>query len=205
MAKFCKGEGHDYECTFIMKDKKHEKVLVNECVIYVKKYFALHDSTVVAINELIQIILDRNMTPGEGLDEWNDLNMLINNELEREFIKTFELLKSTLTEMKECIEKMKRVKKIIEKRQIESTTRSVTTTMLHSLNVFFNNTLPYFKRDYMLKEKLHQTLIHVDGACENEINRLQLMWKETPFLHLIFQKFDVNKFIVDCKQFLGTS
>ncbi|SCP03942.1 conserved Plasmodium protein, unknown function [Plasmodium ovale] len=188
-----------------MKDKKHEKVLVNECVIYVKKYFALHDSTVVAINELIQIILDRNMTPGEGLDEWNDLNMLINNELEREFIKTFELLKSTLTEMKECIEKMKRVKKIIEKRQIESTTRSVTTTMLHSLNVFFNNTLPYFKRDYMLKEKLHQTLIHVDGACENEINRLQLMWKETPFLHLIFQKFDVNKFIVDCKQFLGTS
>ncbi|CRG97325.1 conserved Plasmodium protein, unknown function [Plasmodium gallinaceum] len=178
------------------EEKKNEKFIVKESIIYIKKYFALHDKTCASINELINIILNKNFNSNKGINEKETLTIIFKKELKYEFIKVYEILKITLEEMKKCIKKMKNFKNIIE----ESKTNSI---ILHSLHKFLKNTLIYFKRDYKLKENLHKAIIYVDETCENEINRIQLIWKETPFLFLIFQKFNTNKLIKDCELFLN--
>ncbi|KAI4837953.1 hypothetical protein MKS88_003373 [Plasmodium brasilianum] len=143
-------------------------------------------------------------TPGKGLHKAAELHTLLKSELTYEFIKIFESLKSLLVHMKECVERMKALQRCIkeckDKNATTTTATTASTTLLHSLDVFFNNTMTYFSQDYKLKEKIHETLVHVDGTCEDELNRIKLMWKESPFLFLIFQKYNVNKLIMEYTQ-----
>ncbi|VWU51553.1 conserved protein, unknown function [Hepatocystis sp. ex Piliocolobus tephrosceles] len=188
--------------------KKNEKLIVNECVTYIKKYFTLHDTINVTIKKLIKIILNRSTNLVEGLEKKDEMDILIKNELTREFIKFFESAKLTLVEMKKCILKMKSLNTTIKNCKIKSTPNVTSVTdqrILYTLNIFFNNTLTYFKQDYKLKKKIHEIILHVDSTDENEIKRIQLMSEETPFLFLIFDKYNVNKLITECTQFLSTS
>ncbi|CRG99173.1 conserved Plasmodium protein, unknown function [Plasmodium relictum] len=178
------------------KVKKNEKVIVKESIIYIKKYFALHDKTAISINELMSIILNKNFNQNIRINEKGTLDNILKKELKYEFIKVYEILKTTLGEMKECIKKIKKLRKVINEFKIKSIT-------LYSLHTFFNSTLIYFNQDYKLKEKLHESIIHIDETCENEINRIQVIWKETPFLFLILQKFNTNKLIKECEFFLN--
>ncbi|GAW80011.1 hypothetical protein, conserved [Plasmodium gonderi] len=185
-------------------EKRGETLIVNESILCIKRYFDLHDSTVISINELIKIIIQKNESPITGFDETEEFEDLVKNELTYAFIKEFEAVKLTLIELKACINEMKRLNGIIDEAQYDKAISSSgrCSNILLSLRNFFKSTLTHFRRDYMLKKKLHEALIHVDSSCENEINRLQLMWKETPFLFTILHKHKVNKLIMECKQFL---
>ncbi|KJP86681.1 hypothetical protein AK88_03688 [Plasmodium fragile] len=184
------------------ENKSTGKLLVSESIVCIKRYFDLHDATVVSINELIRIILHRSANPGAGFDEAGELEDLLKNELSYAFIKEYEAVKLALKDLKVCLDDMKRLKGSIQ--QIEDWAHAAggAHSVIHSLRTFFKSALIHFRRDYRLKKKLHEALIHVDGACENEINRLQLMWKESPFLFTILHKYQVNKIIIEGKQFL---
>ncbi|CAD2087132.1 conserved Plasmodium protein, unknown function [Plasmodium vinckei brucechwatti] len=182
------------------EEQNNEKKIINDCIIYVKKYFDLHDLTVIEINELIKIILNKNVSPLEDLDENGKLDIFIKNELKYDFINKFESLKCILVEIEECTKNLKKQKKLIE--DIKMNKSPIKSPALFSLDRFFSKAFKYFKQDYKLKQRLHQSFIHVDCTSENEINRLQLMWKETPFLYLILEKYNVNKLITECKQFV---
>ncbi|ANQ07066.1 Uncharacterized protein PCOAH_00013940 [Plasmodium coatneyi] len=186
-----------------MSEKKNTaKLLVSESIVCIKRYFDLHDATVVSINELIRIILHRSANPGAGFDETGELEDLLKNELTYAFIKEYEVVKSALINLKVCLGEMKRLKGGIQEIEALENSAGGTPNVVHSLRNFFKSALIHFRRDYRLKKKLHEALIHVDGACENEINRLQLMWKESPFLFTILHKHQVNKIIIEGRQFL---
>ncbi|CAG9481713.1 conserved Plasmodium protein, unknown function [Plasmodium vivax] len=186
-----------------MSEKKNrEKLLISESIACIKRYFDLHDATVASINELIRIILHRSANPGAGFDETGELEELLKNELAYAFIKEYEAVKLALTDLKVCLGEMKRLKGGIQEVATWGDSTGDAPNVVHSLGTFFKSALIHFRRDYKLKKTLHEALIHVDGACENEINRLQLMWKESPFLYTILHKHQVNKLIVEGRQFL---
>ncbi|EUD66174.1 hypothetical protein C922_03369 [Plasmodium inui San Antonio 1] len=186
-----------------MSEKKNRgKLLVSESIVCIKRYFDLHDATVVSINELIRIILHRSANPGAGFDQTGELEDLLKNELAYAFIKEYEAVNLALTDLKVCLGEMKRLKGGIQEIEAWGNSAGEAPNVVHSLETFFKSSLIHFKRDYRLKKKLHEALIHVDGACEDEINRLQLMWKESPFLFTILHKHHVNKLIIEGRQFL---
>ncbi|CAA9987208.1 conserved Plasmodium protein, unknown function [Plasmodium knowlesi strain H] len=187
----------------IMSEKKNRaKHLVSESIVCIKRYFDLHDATVVSINELIRIILDRSANPGAGFDQTGELEDLLKNELTYAFTKEYEAVKSALINLKVCLGEMKRLKGGIQEIEVSGNSAAGQPDVVHALGTFFNSAFIHFRRDYRLKKKLHGALIYMDGACENEINRLQLMWKESPFLFTILHKHHVNKIIVEGRQFL---
>ncbi|SOV77295.1 conserved Plasmodium protein, unknown function [Plasmodium sp. gorilla clade G3] len=174
------------------------KNIINDCIIYVRKYFSFHDATVLLIDELINIMINNECIPMDMINQKDELHILVKNELKYEFLRIYESLNSTLKDINKSLKKLVQIKK-----QIQDYTIHNKLGILNMLQNFLKKTLIYFKQDYKLKRTLYHGMIHIDKNSDDEINRLKLIWKETPFLYLIIQKFHLNKIITECSQFLN--